>query len=201
MKRLFVLFAALAALSTVAAANAFAAGGGTTTCNSDWVNIPHPVTMVNGNLDVPAGATCKFSGEVTGNVTVEGTLAAFGAKFDKNVIVNGGRFGSANWGSTILGNLNISGSQGNPGAGDLNGFWSEYSDSHIYGNVNYSGKVDLGRVGIAPAELAHRAARRRTHPVSAAELQAWLLEHHLAELVDGRLAPTALGLELGTALG
>jgi hypothetical protein len=141
MTRLFVLFAALAALSTVVAANAFAAGGGTTTCSTDWVNIPHPVTMVNGNLDVPAGTTCKFAGEVTGNVTVEGTLAAFGAQFDKNLIVNGGRFGSANWGSTILGNLNITGSQGNPGAGDLNGFWSEYSDSHIDGNVNYSGNA------------------------------------------------------------
>jgi hypothetical protein len=60
--------------------------------------------------------------------------------------------------------------------------------------------VDPVRVGISPAELARRAARRRTHPVSAGELQAWLLQHGLAIVDGGLLVPTALGLELGTAL-
>jgi hypothetical protein len=138
MKRLFVLLAALAALSTVVAANAFAAGGGNTTCNSDWVNTVGWV-KVSGNLDVPAGATCKFSGEVTGNVTVEGDLRVFGSTFDKNVIVNGGQFQSGNYGSWIHGNLNITNSQGSYMAGDQNGFWSDYSPSHIDGNVNLSG--------------------------------------------------------------
>lgn len=45
----------------------------------------------------------------------------------KNVTFSGGQFESANGGSKILGNLTITGSQCNPGAGDLNGFWSECS--------------------------------------------------------------------------
>jgi cytoskeletal protein CcmA (bactofilin family) len=50
---------------------------------------------------VPAGTYCKFAGEVTGNVTVEGTLKAFGSTFDGNVTVTGGHFQTANQGSTI----------------------------------------------------------------------------------------------------
>jgi hypothetical protein len=88
---------------------------------------------VNGALDVPAGQTCKFMGEVTGPVTVEGTLYAFGSTFDSNVTVTGGHFQSANGGSTIKGSLNISGSD----KSDQNGIWSAYSDTHINGNINY----------------------------------------------------------------
>jgi hypothetical protein len=49
------------------------------------------------------------------------------------VYVTGGHFQSANQGSTIKGSLNITGSDNS----DMNGIWSEYSDSHINGNVNY----------------------------------------------------------------
>jgi hypothetical protein len=60
--------------------------------------------------------------------------------------------------------------------------------------------VDPERVGISPAELAQRITRRRSPPLSPGDLQRWLLEQHLAELVDGRLRPTALAVELGATL-
>jgi hypothetical protein len=139
-KRLFVLLAALAAMAAIVAGSALASnpGGGTTTCNSDWTNTKGWVTVPN-NLDVPAGTTCKFSGEVKGNVTVEGDLRAFGATFDNQVSVNGGQYQSANYGSWIHGNLSITNSQGNYGAGDQNGFWNEYADTHVDGNVTLTG--------------------------------------------------------------
>jgi hypothetical protein len=136
MKRLFVLLAALAALSALAAGSAFAAGGTTTCTDGQFIQ-----TTISNNLDVPAGVFCRISGEVKGNVTVEGKLTAFGALFDKNVTVSGGQFTSGNYGSTILGNLTITGSQGCPGCGDLNGFWLDYANSHVYGNVTLTGNV------------------------------------------------------------
>jgi hypothetical protein len=60
--------------------------------------------------------------------------------------------------------------------------------------------VDLERIGISPAELAQRVTRRRSPPLSAGDLQRWLLEHDLAVVVDGGLVPTALGIELGAAI-
>ena len=75
-------------------------------------------------------------GHATGSVTVEGTLKVFGSTFDGNVyVVYGGHFQAANYGSWIHGNLNITGSDNS----DMNGFWSEYSDNHIDGNINLSG--------------------------------------------------------------
>jgi len=63
---------------------------------------------------VPAGATCWLIGvEVPGSVTVEGTLISQGAKFDKNVTVNGGaiQLGNLNAeGSVVAGNLTITNS-------------------------------------------------------------------------------------------
>jgi hypothetical protein len=156
MKRLFVLLAALAAISAIGASSAFAAGGDNLTCTKDMGSTWQTVA---GNLNVPAGATCnfwgsvgknvtvdgnlKFSGSVANNVTVDptGHMKAFGSWFGRDVNVTGGQFQSANSGSTIVGSLTITGSQGNPGAGDMNGIWSEYSDTHIRGDLNYTGNA------------------------------------------------------------
>jgi hypothetical protein len=68
------------------------------------------------------------------------------------------------------------------------------------GGVPDAAAVDPERVGIAPAELAARASRRSA-PVSAGELQHWLLEHDLAVVVDGGLlAPPTLAVEIGEAI-
>jgi hypothetical protein len=72
--------------------------------------------VINGNLDVPAGATCSmFASEVTGNVTVEGALVGYGNTFDRNVKVSGGTVGFGNpffshglGESQVGGNLDVS---------------------------------------------------------------------------------------------
>jgi hypothetical protein len=145
LKRLFVLLAALAALSAVIAGSAFA-GGGTTTCTGGQITGP-----INNNLDIPAGARCfvGYPTEVKGNVTVEGSLISFGATFDKNVTVTGGTFKAENGGTTILGNLTITGSAGDPTdpRGDFpgNGLWGVQPPDgplnaiNISGNVTYTG--------------------------------------------------------------
>jgi len=74
-------------------------------------------------------------GHVTGSVTVQpgAFFKIFGSTIDGSVNVNGGHFQADNYGSTIKGNLNISHSDNS----DLNGIWSPYSDTHIWGNINY----------------------------------------------------------------
>jgi hypothetical protein len=158
MKRLFVLLAALAAISSIVAPSAFAQGGGTNgnlTCSS---NIGSTWTEVAGNLNVPAGQTCVFWGHVAKNVTVDGRLkiggstvdgnvtvdptghlGSFGSTFGHDVNVIGGSFQSGNYGSTIKGTLAISGSTGDPNGGGAvqNGFWSEYGDSYV-GSISYT---------------------------------------------------------------
>ncbi len=137
MKRLFVLLAALAALSTVIAASALAGGGNAVpTCNA--AN-NYTVNGSSSNLDIPAGTFCYLVGEFQGNVTVEGYASPAGATFDKNVIVSGGTISTVNHGADIKGNLNISGSHGDPVAGLANILKAEYNDVTIEGNLNYTG--------------------------------------------------------------
>jgi hypothetical protein len=134
MKRLFVLLAALAAVSAVVA-GAGSAAPTPTPCTYSGDPGYLPYQTVNGAMVVPAGQTCKFIGHVTGSVTVEkgALLKIFGSTIDGNVYVNGGHFQAANYGSTIRGSLNISGSDNS----DMNGIWTPYSDTHINGNINY----------------------------------------------------------------
>jgi hypothetical protein len=117
----------------VASASASAVTG-TTSCNSDVQSPP----VITTNLDVPAGATCRLFGtEVKGNVSVEGSLTAFGALLDQNVSVNpGGSFAQVNHPVTIRGNLSFL----DPAANSQNGFWGdEYglAASTVKGNVSY----------------------------------------------------------------
>jgi hypothetical protein len=138
MKKLFVLFAALASLAAIVAGSAFSAPP-TTTCN--WPGDPadRGYQTVNGAMYVAPGTTCKFIGHVTGSVTVGAgaLLKIFGSTIDGNVYVNGGHFQAANYGSLIKGSLNISGSDNS----DQNGIWTPYSDTHINGNINYDGNA------------------------------------------------------------
>jgi hypothetical protein len=126
-----------AAVALPMAANAAPAGGSITATNS-WAN-PTGGT-INGNLDVPAGVTVHLNGaEVTGNVTVEGTLQAANTHFDKNVIVNGGAFQFVNQPtlpSVIKGNLNVTTSP----ASDGSGFWVP---TVIDGNFNFTGSTAM----------------------------------------------------------
>jgi hypothetical protein len=91
---------------------------GTVTCTGDLTG------RVDANVDVPAGQACRNNGfEITGNVTVEGSLAGYGGTYDKNVIVRGG--GTVSFGLCfsalcrglgarhIAGDLTITGSSSN----------------------------------------------------------------------------------------
>jgi hypothetical protein len=55
--------------------------------------------------------------------------------------------------------------------------------------------------GITARELAARTGHHHACSVSAGGLQRWLVKQRLAVLVDGRLQPTQLGLELAAAIG
>jgi hypothetical protein len=128
------LAATLLGTSTAAFAatnpNANPATTGTTTCTGD---LPSP-SVITTNLNVPAGATCRlFGNEVKGNVTVQGSLVAFGATFDRNVSVTGGSFAGENWGVTVKGNLSFV----DPATYSYNGFWGNYSHNTVDGNLSY----------------------------------------------------------------
>jgi len=113
-----------------AAANPNAATTGTTTCTTDGLS----PSVITTNLNVPAGATCTLYGnEVKGNVSVQGSLVAFGGTFDKNVSVTGGSFAGKNWGVTIKGNLSFV----DPATYSYNGFWGNYSSNTVEGNLSY----------------------------------------------------------------
>jgi hypothetical protein len=146
MKKLFVVFTALAATAAVVAGSALAGGSTNKVCTQgEWVTSP-----VTGTLDVPAGVRCFLTTEVKNTATVEGSLIAFGATFDKNVTVTGGTFKAENGGTTILGNLTITGSAGDqidPARDDFagnglfggNGSNPYYQPIHIVGNFTYTG--------------------------------------------------------------
>jgi hypothetical protein len=84
---------------------------------------------ITGNIDVPAGQTCRLMwAEVTGNVTVEGTLWASATIFDGNVTVtgDGSQLWLANYPSHIKGNLIITGSSGVSGG---NAYGTSFGDN------------------------------------------------------------------------
>jgi hypothetical protein len=118
------------AASAAANPNANPATTGTTTCTTDGLS----PSVITTNLNVPAGATCRLYGnEVKGNVSVQGSLVAFGATFDRNVSVTGGSFAGVNWGVTIKGNLSFV----DPATNSYNGFWGNYSPNTVDGNLSY----------------------------------------------------------------
>jgi hypothetical protein len=115
---------------SVTAASILATGAGTG---------PNPYNgTISSNLDVPAGVRLVLNGaEVTGNVTVEGTLFAANTHFDKNVTVTGGHIQFNNQPtlpSIVKGNLTVTGSD----SSDTNGFWV---NTTIMGNFTYYGNA------------------------------------------------------------
>jgi hypothetical protein len=138
MKRFFALLTALAAVSAVVAATAFAGGNGTTiaTCNASTGYFLNGAS-VPGNLDIPAGTFCYLTGEFKGVVSVEGYAAPWAATFDKNVNVNSGWVVALGPGAEFMGNLNISGS--NYGMSADNALFADYAPITIHGNLNYTG--------------------------------------------------------------
>jgi hypothetical protein len=136
MKRLFVLLAALAAVSSVVVGSAFAGGGNTVaSCNA---GNNYTVQGASNNVDVPAGTFCYLLGEFQGNVSVEGYAVPLGTKFDRNVNVTGGTIAIGGSGADIKGNLNISGSHGFAGV-PYNTLRADYASITIEGNLNYTG--------------------------------------------------------------
>jgi hypothetical protein len=105
------------------------------------------------NLDVPAGVTATIAwSHVTGNVTVEGTLAVHSSQIDGNVDVNGGIFGvGADPASSIGGNLSIEHSPGSWVWSDppTDGFWN--SGATIGGNFSYT--YNTGRLYVGNATV------------------------------------------------
>jgi hypothetical protein len=93
-------------------------------------------SVITTNLDVPSGSVCVLTGnEVMGNVTVEGSLTAWGGHFDKNVTIKGGEFAGKNNRVQIDGNLSFL----NPAADSYNGFWGNQDGSNLVkGNVTYT---------------------------------------------------------------
>ena len=153
MRRFIVAGTAIAALAVPAVslvAPSVASAAGSTTCAAagvpghTWDNIPTTDVFgtVNSNLDVAAGAPlCRiFNGAtINGNLTVEGTVSAFGGHVTGNVTVNaGGQFKNSNSvGFTIDKNLTFQ-----PGVGPDNGFFNT-GDSYVGQNLNYYGSTPL----------------------------------------------------------
>lgn len=82
--KLVLLPAVLGAATLLVMPAVSSAGGGNVTCTT-YLTGP-----IDANVDVPAGQTCGNTGfEITGNVTVEGTLFSLGGTYDKNVTVTG----------------------------------------------------------------------------------------------------------------
>jgi hypothetical protein len=139
MKSLIVLCTGLLCLAGSAAA------GNVKSCNNgDVRNTQLAWTgTVNGNVDVPLGAVCTMQwAEVSGWVTVEGTLIAISTKFDTNVTVSGaGSLQVINnfLGQGIFGNLLVSGS-GNSGLYCPN----QTGGNYVKGNVMVSNLTGIG---------------------------------------------------------
>jgi hypothetical protein len=142
LKRI-LLGLAVAAAMALTAAPALAANAGNTgnttakngnvTCRGDLYD------NVGGDLQVPAGATCRILGsiEIQGETNVAGNLHTFAqVTFDGKVRVNAGTFNVSNWGVHIHGGLTIIGSQGSPYTVN-NGIWSDYSPTVIDGQFVY----------------------------------------------------------------
>lgn len=135
LKRLFVLLGVVSATVAVVASSALAAPVPTTTCDN---SVSVLSGTVEGNLVVPAGATCTLSYvTVTGNVSVQGDLYATGSTIERNVNVTGGALYQYNQALTIKGNLAITGSDGDAYYG-VNAF-NGYAGSVVHGNFSYTG--------------------------------------------------------------
>jgi hypothetical protein len=114
-------------------------GGGTTSATAILAtgtgtgSVPYSGT-ITGNLDVPAGVRLVVNGaEVTGNVTVEGSLFLINTTVDGNVNVQGGNFKTDNQPVTIKGVVTITGSDNSD-----TGF---FSPTYIGKNLNYYGNA------------------------------------------------------------
>jgi hypothetical protein len=166
MRKFILAATAIAALAVPAVSLAVpsiaSAATGSTTCaaagvpSSTYDGIPTTDVYgtVNSNLDVPAGAPlCRiFNATINGNLTVEGTVSAFGGHVTGNVTVNaGGQFKNSNSvGFKIDKNLNFQ-----PGVGPDNGFFNT-GDSYVGQNLNYLGSTPLF-VGYGQLHVAKNA--------------------------------------------
>src|SRR5262249_10145707 len=144
MKRMFVVLAVLAAASGIGATSALAAGSpGVTTCGGTLASPGQINGTVEGNLKVPAGTWCSvgWPAVIKGNAIVNGHLKSFGGTFNQNVNVDGGSFQAVNGGTTILNNLSITNSAGDPDPSTFNGngLWGADWGNYIGGNFNYTG--------------------------------------------------------------
>jgi hypothetical protein len=131
--RKVALALAAAALPGVAAlglaSSAFAATPVNTTCTSS-------VSGTVNNLIVPAGAKCQaFGADIKGRTFVAGELQMFGGEAERNVYVTGGTLQVVNNGATFDKSVVITGSAGGPDGQD--GFWDEYSNTLIKGNLYF----------------------------------------------------------------
>jgi hypothetical protein len=137
---------------------------GSVTCTAGNQESLNAMGTVNGNLDVPAGATCQLRWvHVTGSVSVEGALSATAVVFDRNVSVSGP--GSQLWlfnqASHIKGNLSVTSSSGawNGSAGTSFGdntdqpatLWPDAATangvSQVDGNFSFTGNTGWLYVG------------------------------------------------------
>jgi hypothetical protein len=136
-----VAIAALAVPAVSMAAKTTDASGNTTAANGDVTCRGDLSANVAGDLNVPAGQTCRIVGwiSIDGDTTVQGNLHTFGqVEFDGKVRVNGGTFVVSNWGVHIHGSLKIVNSVGDNTTAN-NGFWSDYSPTVIDGKFTYTG--------------------------------------------------------------
>jgi hypothetical protein len=71
-----------------------------------------------------------------GQANVSGNLYTFGQVHfhDKLIVSAGGSFAASNWGVTIDGNVSIT----DPAANSGNGFWGDYSQNRVGGNLSYT---------------------------------------------------------------
>jgi hypothetical protein len=86
---------------------------------------------INSKVDVPAGKYASVQwGEVAGNVTVEGSLSASAAIFDRNVAVSGpgSELSLFSYPSEIKGNLSVTGSSG------VQAYGNQYMPGKSFGN-------------------------------------------------------------------
>jgi hypothetical protein len=161
--RLLTVFAAAAAGLALTMPGVSTASGGTFSCNNVSIGGPFDFVdahVIDANVDVPAGSYCSlWRVEVTGNVTVEGTLGGFGSTYDKNVIVNGGYVGftlclsllcGGVGGNHVYGNLVVAGGgatltariEKNVIVDGANGVGFEYTT--VGGNVSVANSTDVG---------------------------------------------------------